>query len=202
MAPLDCQSASIWVCRELKEDMASRVLVVATATRDVDRLLIRSNDFETCWPRVNYENCARAEWGCERLIARDFRLCDPGEITGKQSRACNGTDRTHGACYGDFATKVPEAASCRSKSTKRQICNQTLKRISCRRTAQPGRLELVLGLSRRRCPCGGSGRLRFRVSVRCARSRGPYGRRDRGSTRHRLPGQPEQAMPRRGDPST
>jgi hypothetical protein len=56
MAALDGQSASVGVCRELKEDMASRILIVAAMTRDVDRLLIRSNDFETCRSRVNYEN--------------------------------------------------------------------------------------------------------------------------------------------------
>ena len=35
--------------------MGSRVLVVAAVTGDVDCLLIGSNDFETCWSRVDCE---------------------------------------------------------------------------------------------------------------------------------------------------
>jgi hypothetical protein len=66
----------------LKEDMWSRVLVVATVTRDVDSLLIRSSDFEARRPRVDQENRVGAERGGEGLIARDFGLL-PGKITGK-----------------------------------------------------------------------------------------------------------------------
>ncbi|HMG85729.1 MAG TPA: hypothetical protein VK574_08290 [Terracidiphilus sp.] len=43
--------------------MAGRVLAVTTAARHVDRPMVGSNDFETCGPRVNYEDGARAEWG-------------------------------------------------------------------------------------------------------------------------------------------
>jgi hypothetical protein len=95
----------------LKEDMTGRVLVVAATTGDVDRLLIRSDDFETCRSRVNDENGARAEWGRERLIAGDFRFCEPGETAGKQSRTCDGTDESHDATYADFAAIVPESAA-------------------------------------------------------------------------------------------
>jgi hypothetical protein len=93
----------------LKKDMGSRILVVGTATRDVDRLLIRPNDSETRRPRVDFENGARAQGGGERLIARDIGLCEPGKTAGKQSRACDGTDKSHGGVYGEGGAKVPEA---------------------------------------------------------------------------------------------
>src|SRR5579859_7978665 len=50
MAPLNCQSAALGVWRESKEDMAGRSFAVSAAARDVDRFLIRSNDFEACRP--------------------------------------------------------------------------------------------------------------------------------------------------------
>jgi hypothetical protein len=78
-------------------------------TRDVDRLLIGSNNFETCWPRVDCEKRAGAEWGCERLITWDSCLCETGNITGKQSRACDSTDEFHKDTYEDSTTIVPEA---------------------------------------------------------------------------------------------
>jgi hypothetical protein len=82
MAAFDSEFATVRVWRELKEDMWSHILVVATVTQDVDRLLIRSNDFEAGWPRVDQENRARAEWCCKHLIARDLGLL-PGKIAGK-----------------------------------------------------------------------------------------------------------------------
>ena len=63
--------------------MGCSIFVVASMASDVDRLLVRSNDFETGRPGVNREHGVRAKWGCERLIARDFGLSDTGKIAGK-----------------------------------------------------------------------------------------------------------------------
>jgi hypothetical protein len=82
MASFDSEFATVRDWRELKEDMGSHVLVVATVTRDVDFLSIRSDDFEARRPRVDQENRAGAERGGEGLIARDFGLL-PGKVTGK-----------------------------------------------------------------------------------------------------------------------
>ena len=91
-----------------------RVVFVIGRAGNMNRLPVRADNLQTCGARIDGEHGPGLQRCVEHLAARVPRLSESGNLAGKQSRTCNGTERSHVSNYAGYMELVPSMLSLRS----------------------------------------------------------------------------------------